>query len=76
VDFSSRLSEIQSPTCVIVGELDNLKGTPYAKILHAGIKHSELHIIPGAGHASCWERAEEFNTIILGFLAKQKETEM
>jgi 3-oxoadipate enol-lactonase len=76
VDFSSRLSEIQSPTCVIVGELDNLKGINYAKILHAGIKHSEMHIISGAGHASCWERAEEFNTIILGFLAKQKETEM
>jgi len=76
VDFSSRLSEIQSPTCVIVGELDNLKGINYAKILRAGIRHSELHVITGAGHASCWERAEEFNTIILGFLAKQKEIEM
>lgn len=71
VNFTHRLGEIEAPTCILVGEADLLKGPEYACILHAGIRNAELHILRGAGHASCWERAAEFNTIILGFLAKQ-----
>ncbi len=70
VDFTQRLRKIKAPTCIMAGELDLIKGIPYAKILKDAIPHAELHIIPGAGHASCWERPEEFNTIVLGFLAK------
>lgn len=76
VDFTSQLQQITAPTCIIVGSEDKLKGPEYADILHAGITNSELHFLPGAGHATCWERAPEFNTIILGFLAKQKEISM
>jgi len=72
VDFTGRLGAITVPTCIIVGELDRLKGRAYADILHRAIPHSELHLIPGAGHVTCWERAEAFNTIILGFLAKRE----
>jgi pimeloyl-ACP methyl ester carboxylesterase len=71
VDFSARLGEIQCPTCIIVGSADLLKGPAYAAILKAGIPHAEYHLLNGAGHASCWERPQEFNTIVLGFLAKQ-----
>lgn len=70
VDYTDRLDEIQAPTCIMVGEVDRLKGIRYAQILHESIAHSELHILPGAGHASCWERPMEFNSVILGFLAK------
>lgn len=70
VDFTSRLSKIRVPTCIITGELDLIKGPPYANILKEAIPHAELHIIAGAGHASCWERPDEFNSIILGFLSK------
>ncbi len=73
VDFTKRLGEIQVPTCIIVGERDLLKGLEYAKILRANIPHAELHVLPGCGHATCWERAAEFNSILLGFLAKQWE---
>ena len=76
VDFTSRLPEIKTPTCVIVGEQDQLKGIMYAKTIHDAVQDSELHILEGAGHATCWERHAEFNTIILGFLAKHKEPEM
>ena len=72
VDFTAHLNEITIPTCIIVGEKDLLKGPEYAQILKLQIPHAELHILPGAGHATCWERFEEFNTIILGFLAKQE----
>ncbi len=72
VDFTARLSEITSPTCIMVGALDLIKGLPYARILKKGIPHAEVHVLMGAGHASCWERPEEFNSVVLGFLAKQR----
>lgn len=71
VNFTARLTEIKAPACVLVGEQDRLKGLPYAQILHRGIQGSELHVLRGAGHASCWEAPAEFNTVVLGFLAKQ-----
>lgn len=72
VDFTSQLSKIKIPTCIIAGEKDLLKGMEYAQILKREIPSAELHILSGAGHATCWERAAEFNTVILGFLAKQE----
>jgi 3-oxoadipate enol-lactonase len=71
VNFTACLGEIKCPTCIIVGAADLLKGPAYAAILKAGIPHAEMHILHGAGHASSWERPQEFNTAILGFLAKQ-----
>jgi 3-oxoadipate enol-lactonase len=72
VDYSDRLNEIQVPACIIVGEKDLLKGPEYAQIIAGQIPHAELHVLPGSGHATCWERAAEFNSVILGFLAKQE----
>ncbi|MGD8750314.1 MAG: alpha/beta fold hydrolase [Anaerolineales bacterium] len=71
VDFTDRLAEIEVPTCIMVGELDLLKGPEYAAILRAGIPHAEFHILKGAGHATCWERPKAFNSVVLDFLAKQ-----
>ena len=59
-------------TCILVGEKDLLKGPEYAQILRTAIPHAEYHIIADAGHATCWENAAEFNSIILGFLVKQE----
>ena len=70
VDFTERLGEIECPVCIIVGDQDLLKGIPYARILKSNIPHAELHLLDGAGHASCWERPAEFNSVVLGFLAK------
>jgi 3-oxoadipate enol-lactonase len=70
VDFTARLDQISSPTCVVVGEKDWLKGIEYARILKKHIPGAEMHIIPGAGHASCWENPPIFNSILLDFLAK------
>lgn len=72
VDFTSRLDKITSPTCVVVGEKDWLKGIEYARILQEHIPGAELHLIPGAGHASCWENPPVFNSILLDFLAKHE----
>ena len=72
VDFTERLHEIKCPACIVAGALDLLKGPRYAAILKNGLPHAELHILESAGHASCWERPQEFNTVVLGFLAKQQ----
>lgn len=71
VDFTARLPEIAVPACVLVGELDLLKGRAYAERIARAIPGAELHLIADAGHASSWERPAEFNSIVLGFLAKQ-----
>jgi 3-oxoadipate enol-lactonase len=70
VNFTARLGEIQAPTCIIVGDRDLIKGPGYAQILKRHIPQAEYHLLVGAGHASCWERPAEFNSIVLGFLAK------
>lgn len=71
--LTPRLPEIKAPTCILVGEKDLLKGLSYAQILKQSLPQAELHILAGAGHASCWERPHEFNTILLGFIAKQTQ---
>ena len=57
IDFTDRLGEIKVPTCIMVGELDLIKGLQYARIIKNAIPHAELHILEGAGHATCWEIA-------------------
>jgi 3-oxoadipate enol-lactonase len=71
VNFTERLAQITAPVCILAGECDLLKGPAYARLLKERLPKAELHILPGAGHASCWERPAEFNTVVLGFLAKQ-----
>jgi 3-oxoadipate enol-lactonase len=71
VHFTDRLPEIDAPACVIVGAEDILKGPAYARRLASRLRRCEMHVVEGAGHAVCWERPDAFNTVVLGFLAKQ-----
>ncbi len=68
LNVTERLGDIRQPTCVIVGENDILKPVHYARTIAERIPNAELHILPGAGHASFWEQAEAFNEALLGFL--------
>ncbi len=70
LNITDELHEIKSPTLVIVGEEDILKPRKYAEIIAHEIPSAELVVVPGAGHAVCWEQAEVFNTLVLGFLAQ------
>jgi 3-oxoadipate enol-lactonase/4-carboxymuconolactone decarboxylase len=72
VDFTAQLRALDVPSCIIVGDCDILKGPRYAQILQDAIRRSELHVLPGAGHASSWESPAEFNRIVLEFLATQE----
>ncbi len=68
LNITAQLGQIQVPTCVIVGENDALKPVHYAQTIADAIPNTELHILPGAGHASFWESAPAFNESVLAFL--------
>jgi 3-oxoadipate enol-lactonase len=68
---TTELHKIAAPTLVVVGEDDLLKPRRYSEIIAREIPNAEFAIIPNAGHAALWEQAGVFNSLILGFLAKQ-----
>ncbi|BDU77535.1 alpha/beta fold hydrolase [Mesoterricola sediminis] len=71
-NVTADLGKIALPTCIVSAELDILKPRKYGELMHQAIPGSEFHVVPGAGHVVVLERAAEVNTIILGFLAKQR----
>jgi 3-oxoadipate enol-lactonase len=70
VNLTPGLKTIGVPTIVMVGEEDLIKPRKYSSIITREIRGAELVVVPGAGHALCWEAPETFNTVALGFLAK------
>lgn len=72
LNVREQLGEIAAPACVIVGERDILKGREYAEEIARRIPRAEFHLIPDAGHATCWEQPEVFNSIVLGFLSRRR----
>ena len=74
LDITDQLPRIKTPTCVISGGMDILKPTyPYSKAIHDGLPNSEMVIVYDSGHAITFERPEEFNSVVLGFLNKQSK---
>jgi len=66
-DRSDRLGEIILPTLITVGEFDEVHPS-CARTLHAGIKHSELQVFAGCGHAVPLEAPEQYRSVLLSFL--------
>jgi 3-oxoadipate enol-lactonase len=72
LDVTQRLHAIEVPACIIAGEKDILKPAhPYSDIIHDNLPNSEMVIVRDSGHAVTFEKPEEFNSIVLGFLRKQ-----
>ncbi|MFX1559875.1 MAG: alpha/beta fold hydrolase [Promethearchaeota archaeon] len=74
LDITDQLSKIKTPTCIIAGEKDILKPAfPYSKLIHEKIPNSEMVIIRDSGHAVTFEKPEEFNSVVCGFLHKHSK---
>ncbi len=74
LNITDQLPQIKIPTCVIAGEKDILKpANPYSKLIHDSVPNSEMVIIRESGHAVMFDKPEEFNSIVLGFLRKQAQ---
>jgi 3-oxoadipate enol-lactonase len=74
LDITADLHRITAPTLVVAGELDALKARKYSDIIAGEIPNAEYALIPHAGHAAMWEQAGVFNSLILGFLAKHRDS--
>ncbi len=69
-DFIDKVSQINLPTCIVVGEEDRLTPPKYSRFLQSAIKDSCLTVIPGAGHLVMMEKPQEFNKSVGDFLEK------
>lgn len=66
-----RLSQIKTPTLVIVGDNDRSTRVSDSIILWEGIHGSQLCVIPGCAHGAHMEKPDLFNRVIADFLAEQ-----
>ena len=62
------LSRLSCPVLIIAGEQDSFMPLGAARATHAAMPNSRLEILP-TGHAAAIEAPEEFNRIVLEFLA-------
>jgi len=68
LNYLDRISEIKTPTLIMVGEDD--PGTPVSasEAMHEHIAGSNLVVLPSARHLSNVEQTEAFNAALLKFL--------
>ena len=69
-DYPPHLERVPRPTLVIVGEHDRTTTPRAARVLHAGIRGSELVVVPGAGHMSYVEAPEAYLAAVRAFLRR------
>ncbi len=69
-DFTSeQLGSITVPMLILDGENDGVISPLHTRTMARLIPNSKLTIIPGTGHFAPWEKPEEYNKIVLDFLA-------
>ncbi len=66
------LNKITAPTLVIAAEKDRVKPVKYSRIIADKIRDSELVIVNNAGHAVVIENPKLVNTLIIGFIERNK----
>jgi len=69
VPAAQRLGEIQAPTLVIIGELDNGYQHKMVEITVEGIPGAQKVVMPGLDHSPFVEDPAGFNQLVLEFLA-------
>lgn len=69
-DYSPHLDRIDRPTLVIVGEQDRTTTPRAARVLHEGIRGSELVVLPGVGHMSYVEAPQPYLDAVRRFLRR------
>ncbi|MXN65190.1 alpha/beta fold hydrolase [Stappia sp. GBMRC 2046] len=68
-DARPRLSQIQCPTMVIVGDGDRLTPPDRAEELHRAIPGSRLEVVANCGHLSTLERPEAVTSLFMDWLS-------
>jgi 3-oxoadipate enol-lactonase len=68
LDSVATLKTIDVPTLVVTGDEDVLTGANEAELMQQYLPHSQLRVIPKAGHYSAWEQPEETGKLLRQFL--------
>lgn len=71
-NMAKDLPGMDTPTCIIWGENDNVTPPDVAKEFHELLPDSDLYWIEECGHAAMMERPDEFNTLLDSWLQKRK----
>jgi pimeloyl-ACP methyl ester carboxylesterase len=66
----AKLRTIDTPTLVLAAGADQLAPPGLMRLWSKHIKNHEWAIIPAAGHSAAWEEPDQFNRIVLEFVAK------
>lgn len=69
-DAGYRLSAIQARTLICHGTADRIVPSANAALLAEGIPHARLHLFEGSSHLFFWEKAAEFNRLVIEFLVE------
>ena len=74
VDFTRdpRLASVQNPTLVLWGTEDKVNRPSGAHSLQRRMPNCDVHLFSKTGHWVQWERADEFNAMVLAFLAQDR----
>lgn len=70
-NMSKDLPKMETPTCIIWGENDNVTPPHVAKEFHELLPDSELFWIQKCGHAAMMEHPDEFNDLLYAWLQKR-----
>ena len=69
-DTLGRIGQIAAPTLVTVGKQDMLPPVELSQELAGGILNAELIMLEHGGHNFMREISDQFNQVVLDFLAK------
>lgn len=70
-DIRDQLDEIMATTLIVAADHDYITPLSETEYLHRQIKQSNFVMLKGCGHASMYEKPDEFVTLINGFLQKE-----
>jgi 4,5:9,10-diseco-3-hydroxy-5,9,17-trioxoandrosta-1(10),2-diene-4-oate hydrolase len=62
------LAALKHPTLLIWGREDRVVPVDSSFLLLKSIPNAQLHVFPSCGHWVQWEKAQEFNSLVLDFL--------
>jgi pimeloyl-ACP methyl ester carboxylesterase len=65
---ATRLSQIQAPTLVLVGDEDRPRTLAAADLLERDLPNARKTVVPGTAHLPNMERPQEFDRLVLDFL--------
>jgi 3-oxoadipate enol-lactonase len=67
---AQRLADSGVPVFFLVGEHDAIVPPYVTRLCHEAVPGSRFQVIPDAGHSAYFERPDEFNAAVMGFLAE------